>query len=529
MNRGAAVFLIMCALGAAGVVMTRAGDLTPPAGAPAPTFKTLDEVEPSTPLTQDTTPGDATAVFRITEPGAYHLVDEVITLGPGTVGIAIESDDVTLDLRGFRLAGGTGGGFGGAAPEGGPNFGIDAQGRESVVIRNGIITGSWDAGVEATGGEQIVVEDVLFADALSGVRLATGRVSRCEFRNVNRGVVASGAAVVEQCNFDASDLQAITLGENSRVTECTMDECGINAADFTAVIEVGDDSIVSDCAIRESLHTGVRTGARSIVRDTVFRRNNQGFFSGAGPGIETGIQSLVSGCVVAGTFDQGILVFFASRVENCIVSGTNGNGIEVVLACEVIGCEVDNVNTGDGIHGLGGDTIVDCQVTGAADDGIEIVDRGGVVSRCTVRNNAGAGVRVGETGTVTECSAYNNEDGYFLGDGSRLSNSTASDSQNIGVVASTRCTVENNTCANNEVGILVSGEGSRIDGNHVTGSQLDGISIRQQMNNMVVRNTASSNSPNYNIGPGNQVGTIQTGTTASNAVPGAGAWDNFEW
>ena len=49
-----------------------AGPLTPP-GPPAPTMKSLDEVEPRIPLTQDTTPGDATAVFKITQSGSYYL------------------------------------------------------------------------------------------------------------------------------------------------------------------------------------------------------------------------------------------------------------------------------------------------------------------------------------------------------------------------------------------------------------------------------------------------------------------------
>src|SRR5262245_59200135 len=40
------------------------GPLDPPAGPVAPTYKTLTEVEPRTPISSTTTPGDATTLFR---------------------------------------------------------------------------------------------------------------------------------------------------------------------------------------------------------------------------------------------------------------------------------------------------------------------------------------------------------------------------------------------------------------------------------------------------------------------------------
>ena len=57
---------------AAGAMLTRsasAGDLNPPAGPVAPTMKKLDEIEPRTPISPSSTPGNATATYRITQPG----------------------------------------------------------------------------------------------------------------------------------------------------------------------------------------------------------------------------------------------------------------------------------------------------------------------------------------------------------------------------------------------------------------------------------------------------------------------------
>lgn len=50
-----------------------AGPLDPPSGAIAPTYKTLAQVEPRIPLTQETAPGDANSTFRITQQGSYYL------------------------------------------------------------------------------------------------------------------------------------------------------------------------------------------------------------------------------------------------------------------------------------------------------------------------------------------------------------------------------------------------------------------------------------------------------------------------
>ena len=80
-----------------------AGPLTPP-GAPAPTMKTLHEIEPSTPINATNTPGDADAVFVISQSGPYHLTEDVIG-EVGKHGIQINTNNVTLDLRGFNLEG----------------------------------------------------------------------------------------------------------------------------------------------------------------------------------------------------------------------------------------------------------------------------------------------------------------------------------------------------------------------------------------------------------------------------------------
>src|SRR3954470_4200181 len=79
------------------------GTLTPP-GAPAPTMKTLDQVEPRTPIDATHTPGDADSLFKITQPGSYYLTANVTGV-PAKHGVEIAASGVTLDLNGFDLVG----------------------------------------------------------------------------------------------------------------------------------------------------------------------------------------------------------------------------------------------------------------------------------------------------------------------------------------------------------------------------------------------------------------------------------------
>src|SRR6478735_5297203 len=75
------------------------GALTPP-GAPAPTMKSLDQVEARTIVNSTNTPGDASNTFIISAPGSYYLTGNLTGVS-GKSGIQINADDVSLDLNGF--------------------------------------------------------------------------------------------------------------------------------------------------------------------------------------------------------------------------------------------------------------------------------------------------------------------------------------------------------------------------------------------------------------------------------------------
>src|SRR5688572_5584692 len=77
------------------------GPLAPP-GAPAPLFKTLDQVEPRIPV--NTLASNASAAHVISQRGSYYLTTNLlVTSARG--GISIPTSDVSLDLNGFTILG----------------------------------------------------------------------------------------------------------------------------------------------------------------------------------------------------------------------------------------------------------------------------------------------------------------------------------------------------------------------------------------------------------------------------------------
>src|SRR5678815_2306816 len=143
------------------------GPLTPP-GAPAPTMKTLEQIEPRTPI--------SALPFTITASGSYYVTGNLTGVA-NQHGITINADNVTLDLGGFELVG--------------PGIGLTSgirtiNAHNNTTIRNGTVRG-WlrdSVAAESAACTEMHVENVrVFNGGGAGIFLGdNGTAKGCEVR-----------------------------------------------------------------------------------------------------------------------------------------------------------------------------------------------------------------------------------------------------------------------------------------------------------------------------------------------------------
>lgn len=190
-----ATILAAALLAAASTAIIIAGPLTPPPGAPAPTYKTLSEVEPRIPI--------ASLPFSISTPGSYYLTANLNNPSASTDSIAVLTPNVTIDLNGFVLSGGRAAIAVNAGTAGG-----------SVTVTNGTIRNA-NQGISATpsgsgGNIPIVIRDVRFRD-IAGTAIITQQnalIERCTFRGFGSAVSTGPNSIIR----DAIATQGSAVG-----------------------------------------------------------------------------------------------------------------------------------------------------------------------------------------------------------------------------------------------------------------------------------------------------------------------------
>ena len=278
------------------------GALTPPPGPPAPTMKSLDQVEPRIIVNATNTPGDATNTFIISAPGSYFLTGN-ITGTPGKNGISIQANDVTLDLNGFALVGA-------ANPLGGVNTpGVVTN----LCVRNGSIRGWATAGVRAIGAVALVEK----------LRLSG---------NLGIGVLVGNGSMIKDCVADQNGV-GFYCTDRTQISHCISTRNG-NGFYCTAYVSL------LDCTSSRNAGTGIQTeGSCTVSRCSVTRNESDGLTTGPGCNI--------SDCVVSLNVGQGISPGAGSSVRNCTVQSNTSNGILLSAdRCYVVGNTCDGNDQG---------------------------------------------------------------------------------------------------------------------------------------------------------------------------------------
>jgi parallel beta-helix repeat protein len=279
---------------------------------------------------------------------------------------------------------------------------------------------------------------------------------------------------------------------------------------------------------------GTASGGITISADGVtVDLNGFALVGGTGPGVlVSGIRTNVAirnGTINGWTsFGVDASLAFNCQYQDLRLSLNGGAGLFAGTNSTVINCSAQS-NGGTGIATWNGCTISGCtaQGNGTAGFATGIVGLdGSTISGCTSRNNTANGITTGEGCTVSGCTVFGNGGkGITPGFGSTVNDCTARLNQSDGIQVVAACHVFNNTCNNNvAAGINATADGNWIDNNLVTGNAR-GIACNPATGNLITRNSARANSPNYDIIAGNNSGAIIA--TPGVAFTNSNAWANF--
>lgn len=261
------------------------GPLVPP-GSPAPLMKTLDQLEPRTPLTNT----EFMLPLEITNSGSYYLITNLVFAG---WGIIVKTNNVTLDLNGFRITT--------ISPGYAPGIYIE-PGVRNVTIKNGTIGElvPTNGGVIYRGFSRAIwaAETPVPARNVRIQNIHVPCAHDCGFR------LEGSPAIISACTLNKGSSEGI-MGRAGTVVV----DCQVSGFANTAI----DADVVARCSGRSTDMYGVWA---KLARDS------------------TGVSG-------GGQWTAGVV---ATNAYNCVGLSSNGFGLEarkIAIACH--GESVSNV------------------------------------------------------------------------------------------------------------------------------------------------------------------------------------------
>ena len=198
-----------------------AGSLNPPAGTPASTMKTLEVIEPGTPVTAEDIP------LTITSSGMYYFTDNIVCGTADANAIDVQAENVTIDMRGFSLVG--------PGPSAGTSGHGIHSGSDNVRVLDGSILNFRQRGV-CLGDSSQAVGLVCNSNGQGGIQVGDyGLVRDC----------------ICKANAGSGEVKGIEATDNSRVENCTASSntAGTGASAYGIYVQSG-------CVIKGNVASG---------------------------------------------------------------------------------------------------------------------------------------------------------------------------------------------------------------------------------------------------------------------------------
>ena len=297
------------------------GVLTPP-GAPAPTMKTLDQIESRIPI--------SALPYTISTPGSYYVITNLL-VGVND-GIVITANNVTLDLNGFTIS----------SVQNPPTFGkAIALGSGSgpvanITIRNGCITSGVTNNGTTFGGNGFAYGIFQFGGQPAvNVHVSDVTVSGCLYVGIHLG---GSNTVVESCCVNTAGSYGIYAQTISGSTAVNCGSYGIYAT-----------GSANNCS-----GTGIINGS-GLIAGTA---HNCFGYSRSGTGLSAASAENCYGTSSTGT---GLS---ATSAANCFGSSTSGAGLAASVAQNGYGTS----STGTGLYASS--TAINCYGTSSTGTGI---------------------------------------------------------------------------------------------------------------------------------------------------------------